>query len=298
MIDIRLDTADRAAAQAHRPRRRRGRGSGKLLAGGLILAIVVVSAASAPLITSGNPFAQDLTNRLAPPSWDHPIGTDQLGRDVWTRLVYAARVDLRVGVLGALLPMLIGSLIGIAAGFGGRRTDTVLMRFADIVLSFPLPIFLIALVGLLGPGSGWLFLGPGEVPVLIAFALVAWVVYARLLRTEIRRVRGLDYVAAAIAGGLSSRRVLLTHVLPNAIGQSIVYVFVEVGLAILALSTLSFLGLGVPLPIAEWGAMVAQSRSLIQTHWWLMVAPGLAIAFFGVGLALIGDGLDDRLKAT
>jgi peptide/nickel transport system permease protein len=277
------------------PKRRQG--GGKLLCGGIVVGVFVLAAVFAPLITTGDPAAQDLLNRLAPPSSQHLLGTDQLGRDVWTRLIYAIRIDLRIGVLGAVIPALIGSVIAVIASFGGRVADTVIMRICDVVVSFPLLVFFIALVGLLGPGDGWLFLGPGELPIIIGFTAISWVVYSRLLRTEIRRVRDTDYVRAAVTGGLPRRRVVLNHVLPNAIGQTIVYVVVDIGLAIVAIATLSFLGVGIPVNTPEWGAMINSSRGLIQTNWWLMAAPGVAIATLAMGLALIGDGIDDRIKS-
>lgn len=273
------------------------RGNGKLLCGGTVVALFVFAAVFAPLITTGDPAAQDLLHRLAPPSTQHLLGTDQLGRDVWTRLVYAIRVDLRIGLLGAVIPAIIGSIIALVAGFGGKVVDTIIMRICDVVVSFPLLVFFIALVGLLGPGQGWLFLGPGEVPIIIGFTAISWIVYTRLLRTEIRRVQDTDYVRAAVTGGLPRRRVILNHLLPNAIGQTIVYVVVDIGLAIVAIATLSFLGVGIPIDVPEWGAMINSSRGLIQTNWWLMAAPGVAIATLAMGLALIGDGLDDRIKS-
>lgn len=294
MIDVAITAPAPVPAAA---RRRWRRGSGKLLVGGTIVAVFVLAAVFAPLITHGDPDAQHLTERLAVPSAQHLLGTDSLGRDVWTRLVFAIRVDLRVGVLGTLIPAVIGSVIGIVAGFGNRYVDGGIMRFSDIIVSFPLFIFFLALVGLVGPGNGFLFLGPGELPIIIGFAVISWVVYARLLRSEIRRVRSLDYVRAAQTGGLSPIRVVVWHVLPNAINQSFVYVFVDIGLAIVAVSTLAFLGVGIPLETAEWGAMISSGREFINTDWWLIAAPGAAIATLAVGLALVGDGLDDRIKA-
>lgn len=273
------------------------RGSGKLLVGTTIVAIFIAAAVLAPWITHGDPQLQDLSHRLAPPSASHPLGTDSLGRDVWTRLVFATRIDLRVGILGTLVPAVIGSLLGIVAGLGPPWLDALVMRVSDIVVSFPLFIFFLALVGLMGPGDGFWFLGPGELPIVVGFTLISWVVYTRLLRSEIRRIRGLDYVQAALTGGLPRRRVILGHLLPNALNQTVVYVFVDVGLAILALSTLSFLGVGIPLETAEWGAMISAGRGFINTNWWLIAAPGLTIATLAVGLALIGDGLDDRIKS-
>ncbi|GAA1809461.1 ABC transporter permease [Agromyces neolithicus] len=300
MIDV--STASPAPATAAAtdgvPRSGLKRGTGKLIVGSTIVTVFVLAALFAPWITLGDPQAQDLANRLAAPSAQHWLGTDSLGRDVWTRLVFAAQVDLRVGILGAVIPAILGTLIGIAAGFGNRVVDSSIMRFSDVIVAFPLFIFFLALVGLVGPGEGFWFLGPGELPIIIGFALISWVVYARLMRTEVRRVRSLDYVRAAETGGLPRRRVIVGHVLPNAMNQTFVYVFVDIGLAIVAVSTLAFLGVGIPLDTPEWGAMISSARGYINTNWWLIVAPGAAIATLAVGLALIGDGLDDRLKQS
>ncbi|MFI1380692.1 ABC transporter permease [Embleya sp. NPDC020886] len=277
--------------------RSRPRGNGKLAAGAVIFGLFVLAAVFAPLITTGDPAEQDLLNRLASPSPAHLLGTDQLGRDEWTRLVYAIRVDLRVALLASFIPAVLGSLIGIVAGLGAKWLDTAIMRISDVVVSLPLFIFFIALVGLLGPGEGFLFLGPGELPLIIGFTLISWVVYARLMRAEVRRVRSMDYVRAAQSGGLPRWRVIAWHILPNVIGQSIVYFFVDIGLAVVAISTLSFLGVGIPVGTPEWGAMIQSARTVMQTNWWLIAAPGAAIALAGMGLALIGDGLDDRIKS-
>ena len=293
MIDtVRATAAEDAAPRARRPLPR------KALVGLVIVGAYVLAAVFAAAITRHDPLQQDLLNRLDSPSGDHLLGTDSLGRDVLSRLVYAVRVDLRVAVLATLLAVLIGSLVGILAGFFGGLVDTVVMRLADIVLAFPVLILFLAVLGAVGPGQGWWFLGPGEPPVIIVAAAVGWVVYARSVRGEILRIRQLDYVLAARAGGLSERRVLLRHVLPNALNQTIVYVVVDVGLVVLALASLSFLGLGIPIPIAEWGAMIADGKPFLATQWWLVVAPGLAIGVLGIGLALIGDSLDDWLKGS
>jgi peptide/nickel transport system permease protein len=270
----------------------------KALVGLSIVAVYVLAALFAGVITRSSPLDQDLLNRLDGPSGSHLLGTDALGRDVLTRLIHSVRVDLRVAVLATALAVVIGSLLGTVAGFFGGIVDTIVMRLADLVLAFPVLVLFLAVLGAVGPGQGWWFLGPGEPPVIIVAAGVGWVVYARLVRGEILRIRQLDYVLAARAGGLSERRVLLRHVLPNALNQTIVYVVVDVGLVVLALASLSFLGLGIPIPIAEWGAMIADGKPYLATHWWLVVAPGLAIGALGIGLALIGDSLDDRLKGS
>ncbi|MEP9361550.1 ABC transporter permease [Nocardioides sp. CN2-186] len=279
-------------------RRSRPRGRAKLVAGAIIVGLFVLAGIFAPLVAPHDPLEQDLLNRLADPSAAHLIGTDALGRDTLSRIIFAIRVDLRVGILCALLPMLLGTVIGALAGFYGGFADTVVTRLIDLVQSFPVLVFFLALLGAMGMARPFLFLGPGELPVIIVFVCVGWIVYARLIRGEILRVRELEYVQAARAGGLSDRRVLVRHVLPNVLNQTLVYVVLDVGLAILALATLSFLGLGIPAPTPEWGAMVAENRARFADQWWLVVAPGLALSVLGVGLALVGDGLDDMLKQS
>lgn len=277
----------------------RGRhGTTKVAVGGAIVGVFVVVALFPGIVSTHDPLHQDLLHRLADPGSGHPLGTDALGRDVWSRLVHGTRVDLRVGVLCALLPMVIGTVLGGLSGFYGGLLDVVVGRLIELVQSFPVLVFFLAVLGALGLAHPFLFLGPGELPIVLVFAAVGWIVYARLIRGEVMRVRELEYVQAARAGGLSPLRVLVRHVLPNAIGQTVVYVVLDVGLAILALATLSYLGLGVPAPVPEWGAMIAESSAYFQDQWWLVVAPGAAITVLGVGLALIGDGIDDLVKRS
>ncbi len=255
--------------------------------GAAILGIFVVVAAFAPLIATHDPAFQDLTDKLASPSAEHWLGTDQLGRDAFSRLVYAARTDLIVGFLAALFPLILGTTLGAIAGFFGGWVDTVISRVADAVQSFPVYVFLIALV---------FVLGTGVMPILVAFTAIAWVPYTRLIRTEILRAKGLDYVAAAVVAGLPHRRILFRHVLPNSVRQTVVYFMSDVILATVTLATLSFLGLGLPVEQPEWGRMISEGRTFLRNQWWLSTVPGLVIVALGMGYALIGDGLAQRLR--
>jgi peptide/nickel transport system permease protein len=230
---------------------------------------------------------QDILNRLASPSGEHWLGTDELGRDAWSRLVHATALDLRLGFLIAFLPMVLGTFVGAVAGYFGRFADALVMRTADLVQAFPIYIFIVAMV---------FVLGPGEESLLVAFFAVSWVLYARIVRAEVLRIRGLDYVLAARAAGLSHARVLFRHVLPNAIHQTIVYFPADVLLGILSLGAFSFLGLGIQGGRPEWGAMIAEGQPYIQTQWWLVTVPGLVIVALGCGLMLMADGLDDHLR--
>jgi len=259
----------------------------KVWLGGVIVGLYVLVALFAQLIAPHDPLALDPVNRLASPSRDHLLGTDELGRDELSRVIYAARVDILVGFLGALLPALLGTLLGALAGYYGRGVDSVVMRTADVVQAFPTYILIIVLVFVLGQGL---------VSILVAFTLIAWVIYARLIRGEILRIRGLEYMQAARAAGLPSRRILALHALPNAIGQTIVYLPSDIVLATVGLVSLSYLGLGIPPPTPEWGSMIQAGQPYIHQQWWLATVPGLVVAGFGLGLSLIGDGFGDWIR--
>ena len=259
----------------------------KFWVGASIVTVYVLAALAAPWIAPHDPDAQDVVNRLADPSWQHPVGTDELGRDVMSRLIFAARIDLTVGFLGALLPMLAGTALGALAGYIGRWVDALIMRVADVVQAFPAYILIIALVFAFGQGAG---------TILLAFTLTVWVIYARIVRDEILRVRGLDYVQAARAAGLSHGRIIARHVLPNTISQTVVYFATDILFAILALASFSFIGLGIPPPDAEWGAMIEGGKEFLRDNWWLTAAPGAALSIVGLGFMLMGDGLDDWIS--
>lgn len=258
----------------------------KVWVGLVIVTIYVLIALFAPLIATHDPLAIDPVNKLASPSSEHLLGTDELGRDAFSRVVYAARVDLPIGFLGAVFPMLVGTLLGAFAGFYGRWVDTVVMRTADVVQAFPAYILVIVLVFALGPGAR---------SILVAFTVLAWVVYARIIRGEILRVRDLDYVHAARVAGLGKLRILRVHVMPNAISQTLIYLPNDIVFATLALAAFSFLGLGIPPPTPEWGAMIADGQLYIRTNWWLATVPGLVIVVLGLGISLVGEGLEETL---
>jgi peptide/nickel transport system permease protein len=275
------------AARVRRSPWQSGRLPTKFWVGAAIVAVYVAVAVLAPVLAPADPLLQDVSNRLASPSSSHLLGTDELGRDVLSRLLHAARVDLLVGFLGAFLPLVVGTVLGALAGYTGGWLDAAIMRITDVVQAFPVYILIIALVFALGPGIG---------TILVAFTAIAWVIYARIIRNEILRVRGLEYVQAAWTTGVPHHRILLRHVLPNTLGQTIVYFASDVLLAILALAAFSFLGFGVPAPTPEWGAMIAEGQSHLRNQWWLTAVPGLAIVVVGFGLSLMGDGIDDRLR--
>lgn len=269
------------------PKRARSRraGSRKLFMGFGILLALVVAAYLVPALSGIDPTAQHLDQRLVAPSGAHLFGTDDLGRDVFVRSIAAARVDLPLAVLGALIPAIIGCVLGLVAGYAGRLVDTIVMRLGDILQSLPSYIFLIIVA---------FIVGPGVTAFLIAAAVISWVIYARLIRSQVLVLRELDYVHAARLSGLGARRVLLRHVLPNALPQVIVYLAADAVLSLTFLAGLSFLGLGIPEPTPEWGLMVRSGTLYLGTSWWLSTFPGLMIVLTGGALALVSDGLDER----
>lgn len=249
---------------------------------GIVCAFVCV-AVFAPLVAPFDPLAQNVKDALAAPSWQHLLGTDELGRDVLSRLIWASRIDLFIGFLGAALPAVVGTVLGALAGYFGGWVDALVMRVSDLVQAFPSYILVIALV---------FVLGAGPVSILVSMTVVSWVAYVRLIRTEMLRVRESDYIAAATVSGFSRQRVLWRHAFPNSIGQSLVYLPSDIVAATLGLAALSFLGLGIQPPTPEWGAMIAEGQTYIREQWWLATVPGLVIVLFGLGLSMIGEGLE------
>jgi peptide/nickel transport system permease protein len=257
------------------------------MAGATLTATIVALVLLAPVIGRYSPVSQDLLHTLAGPSGAHWLGTDELGRDIWSRLLYAGRTDLQVGVLAVLFPFSFGVFIGTVCGYFGGAIDTVVMRVVDIVLAFPFYVLIIALVFVVGVGTHGIY---------IAFALTDWVIYARTTRSATMVARSLDWVAAAEGGGLSRTRVLWRHILPNTITQAIVYAMSDIVLVILAVVTLGYLGLGIQPPAPDWGSMISDGQNFIQTNQWLAAVPGMAVVLTGIGLSLLGDGLADILR--
>ena len=267
--------------------RRRWYRTPSFVAGVSILGMIVLAAAAAPLITQHNPTDQDLLHTLAGPSSSHWLGTDDLGRDVWSRLVYGARTDLRVAFLAVLFPFAIGTLLGLLSGYYGRWIDVLTNWLVNVVVAFPCYVLIIALVFALGPGTRSIY---------IAITLVGWVSYARIIRGEVLVAKRRDYVLAAKAGGLSDARILFRHLLPNVVTQAIVFAMSDIVLDILAIVTLGYLGLGVQPPTPDWGRMIADGQTFLTTHWELSTIPGVAIVITALGLSLLADGLADLLR--
>jgi len=286
-----MATAEAIAAPAEVGERRTFRNrwyrTPTFVAGLVILGTLAVLTIFAPLITSWDPNQQDLLKILQPPSSEHLLGTDQLGRDVWARMLYGGRIDLKVGFLAVLISFALGTLLGAIAGYYGRAIDTVTMRVVDVFVAFPFFVLVIALVFVLGAGTRSMY---------IAIAFVGWVSYARIVRGEILVAKQQEYVLAARAAGFSDRRIVGRHILPNVITQSIVFAMSDIVISILAIVTLGYLGIGVPPPGPDWGLMIQEGQTFLTTNWQLATFPGIAVVITGLGLSLLGDGLADLLK--
>ncbi len=279
--------ATAATARAQRRADRRWYKQPALMAGIVILVILIGLALAAPLITSYNPNAQNLTDSLLGPSGKHLLGTDQTGRDTFTRLLYGLRLDLRIAFIAVLFPFVLGTVLGTLAGYFGGWVDAIIMRLVDIVLAFPFYVLVIALV---------FVLGPGERSIYIAITAVGWVAYARIIRGEILVAKRQDYVTAARSGGLGDLRIMTRHLLPNVITQAFIYAMSDIVQDILAIVTLGYFGLGIPPPTADLGSMINDGQNFLSTHWQLTTIPGLVVVVVGLGLSLVGDGLADLLR--
>jgi peptide/nickel transport system permease protein len=253
---------------------------------------VLLAALFAPLVSPFDPLEQDIGQRLREPGWQdaqghlHPLGTDHLGRDILSRIVFGSRIALVVGLAAVAISGLLGMFIGLIAGYFGGRVDDFLMRLADIQLAFPFILLAIAVIGVLGPSLR---------NIIIVIGVSSWVVYARVVRGEVLSIREREYVQAAIALGSQHWRVLRHHVLPNTFTPWLVVATLDMARVIVIESALSFLGLGVQPPTPTWGGMLADGRVYLSTAWWLATFPGLAILITVLGINLFGDGLRDTL---
>ena len=262
------------------------------LFGLVVVALVLAAALGAPWLTANDPTEQDITNRLKPPGSPDPsgrmhlLGTDHLGRDLLARVIFGARPALMVGFAAVAISGILGMVVGLLSGYFGGRTDDVFMRLADIQLAFPFILLAIAVIGVLGP----------SLPVIIVvIGVSSWVVYARVVRGSVLSLREREFVQAAQALGSGDGRILLRHILPNALTPWLVVATLDMARVIVLESALSFLGLGVQPPTPTWGGMLADGRVYISTAWWLATFPGLAILVTVLGINLFGDGLRDTL---
>ena len=252
-----------------------------------IVTALVLMAVFAPLLATQDPLAQSLPDRLlAPFSPGHLFGTDEFGRDIWSRLVYGARITLYIVLLVTITAPVFGLIIGTVSGYFGGWVDTVLMRFTDIFLAFPRLILALAFVAALGPGIG---------NAILAIALTAWPPYARVAGAETLTVRNSDYIAAVRLQGAGSGRILFSHVAPMCVPSVIIRVTLDMAGIILTAAGLGFLGLGAQPPLPEWGLMISSGRKFLFEQWWVATMPGLAIFIVSLGFNLLGDGLRDVL---
>ena len=267
--------------------------------GGVVVTAVVLVAALAPLLAPHGLGGFDLAHRLAPPiwsehgDWSHPLGTDTLGRDILTRVVFGARTSLGVAGAAVLLAALLGIVLGLLSGYAGSWADAVIMRLADVQLSFPYLLLAIAVMALLRPSL---------LNLVIVLVLRSWVVYARLIRVVTLSAKEREFVMAARAVGSGAARILFRHIAPNVVGPAIVVSSFQLAELIIVESSLSFLGLGVQPPTPSWGGMISEGREYVGTAWWLSAIPGLAIVITVLGANLFGDSLrrslDPRLRGV
>lgn len=260
----------------------------QLWTGLTVLGLIALAAALAPVLTSHDPTATDAANTLLGPSAEHWFGTDHLGRDVFSRVVYGARADLTIAVVAVIAPFLIGLVVGIASGYFGGWFDTVMMRIADIVTAFPFFILVISLVFVLGNGAWSIF---------VAITAVSWVAYARLVRAEAMVLRNKEFVAACEASGITKSRILLRHFTPNVATQAIVYSMSDIVMNVGVIVTLSYFGLGIVPPTPDWGSMMADGQQFLAAGYYgVTLFPAGALILTSLALSLIGDGLAHVLR--
>ncbi len=252
----------------------------------VVLGLLAASAVFAPLLTPFDPLQRDVPNRLAPPGPVHWLGTDALGRDLYTRMLFGGRLSLFLGLASVALSLSLGVTLGLLAGYFGALVDATIMRLVDLILAFPGILFAIWLVALLGPGVN---------QVILANALFGMPAFARVVRGSVLAIKSADYVQAARSIGAPGGRIILVHMLPNVLAPIVVLASLNTAQAILVAASLSFLGLGPQPPMPEWGALLADGMTYIRSAWWLTVFPGLALTLTVLSSNLVGDGLRDAL---
>jgi len=252
-----------------------------------LVGVLIVVGVFAPLIAPYNPYQATLDISLQAPTYSHWMGTDEEGRDVLSRIIYGARISLKVGIIASTLSLLIGVVLGLLAGFFKGWVDSWIMRFTDMMFGFPALLFMIGITAAVPQ--------PDINVAMVAIAVVSWPGMARIMRSQVIQIRDREYVAAAEALGYSKLRVMLRHVLPNCLAPVIVAFTMSIGGAVLAEASLSFIGLGAQPPEPSWGSMISFGRSHLRGEWWISVFPGLAVAFMVMGFNLFGEGLRDAM---
>jgi peptide/nickel transport system permease protein len=257
---------------------------------GVAILLLLLACATVPnWLAPFDALAFDYRALLRPPSLAHPFGTDNFGRDLLSRVIWASRVDLQIAIFATVFPMVFGTIAGCLLGYFGGIADALFRRLVDVIITIPFVVLVIAIVAVLGPGLTNMYL---------AISAVGWIVYARLVRAEVLAQKRLDYVAAGRVMGYGAPRIIFRHLLPNVAPTVVVYWMTDMALAILLGSSLGYLGLGAQPPTAEWGVLIADGKNFITTAWWMSIFPGFAIVLAGIGFSLAGDGLATRLRRT
>lgn len=265
----------------------------------VIIAVWILVAILAPLLTSYDPTKVDVVSSFLPPVFSkggvpaHPLGTDEVGRDILSRLIYGSRISLIVAIMSGVLSLLIGTTIGLIAGYFGGKIDTVCMRVVDVMLAFPFMFMALCFMVALGSGLG---------NIILVLGITGWVPYARTIRADVLSIRKRDYILAAEIAGCGNLRVIRTHILPNVIDSAIVITTMQMANTILSEAALTFLGMGLPASIPSWGQMIASGRSYLYTAWWLTMIPGIAIFLVSLSINFVGDWIrdtrDPRLRGS
>jgi peptide/nickel transport system permease protein len=275
-----------ATASARRPRRRP---PAALIGGAVILAISLALALAPQLAAPHSPNLIDYKAILKPPSWTHPFGTDNFGRDMLSRTIHAYQIDMQIALFTTLFPFLFGTTVGALIGYYGGAAEMIFGRVVDAIVTFPLLVLVIGIVAVLGTGL---------LNMYIAVGIVYWVFYARLVAGEIKLQKSQDYAAAGRVMGYTTARIIVRHLMPNVIAAAIVYWMTDMAIAILLGSSLGYLGLGAQPPTAEWGVLIAGGKNYMANGWWISIFPGIAIVLTGFGFSLLGDGLADLLRPS
>ncbi|WP_155987805.1 ABC transporter permease [Gorillibacterium massiliense] len=255
-----------------------------LLWGCILFALLIGIALLAPVISPYHPVDQNMSALLQPPSAKHWLGTDQLGRDLFTRLIYAARTDLKIMALAEVIPFCTGVFLGMLAGYYGKWVNTLITLLTDTLIAFPfyLIVIIVAFIS-----------GAGEKGIYITFALVGWIVYARVVKGLSASFRKQEWIASAKTLGLPNLKIILRHLLPNVLPQAVVILMTDMAVLLVAIVTLGYLGIGIAPPTPDWGTMISEGQPFLSTKWWLSAIPGFAVVYTGIALSLVGDGLAD-----
>jgi len=260
---------------------------GGLISGAAILTVILLASLLASHLIPYDPIEQNLRDTLQPPSLAHLFGTDNFGRDIFARVLHAAKLDLMIGFLCVVFPWMLGLALGGIAGYFGGLADTLIMRTVDTFTAFPFLIMVIGVIAIMGPGLFGMY---------VALTMAGWSIYARIVRAEVLVIKKSEYILAARSLGYGHGRILVRHVIPNVVTPTIIFAMTDMVLVILSTTSLSFLGLGVQPPTPEWGVMIAEGRGFILSAWWMVTLPGLAVVLVGVALSLFGDGIARILR--